>query len=285
MFMSFVAMLAYSWRQLWTANRKELLTWMIVPGFFAGMLISSLYTYEFISLSLLTVVRNLAPLVVLPIESMVMPAGKGPKITLSVVASILTMLFGAVVYAGGLTGISWVGIMFAVLNMALAVSDRMIQRRLLSTDCSSLSLETCTVMTNFFGMFPTVGIAYFTNELSTVTAPKAGVVSAWADPRVLVLLLISGAIGLGICYFGFACQREISATSFMVLQNTSKVAVVAMGVVFFQDPIKSPFMVLGLLMSIGGSFMYGKAQMDIAEESKMEKAKLLEKEEAKEQSA
>merc|ERR1719378_1110208 len=94
------------------------------------------------------------------------------------------------------------------------------------------------------------------------------------DPKILVLLGLSGAIGLGIGYYGFACQKAISATSFLVLQNISKVAVVGMGIVFFHDPIKSPSAMAGLLLSLGGSYLYGKSQMDLAEELAAEKKRL-----------
>lgn len=268
-------MLVTSWRQLAQANRKELLIWLVVPGFFAMMLITSFYTYHYITLSLLTVVRNLAPLVVFPIESIVMPAGKAPKVSKMGVFSMMIMLAGALLYGFNLEDISWTGISFAFMNMVLACSDRMLQRRLLSHDCSSLPLQVCTIMNNAIGMLPTFALAFFTAEIDGMMGPQAETVNTWTDPRILVLLLISGGIGLGICYFGFACQRVISATSFMVLQNTSKIAVVTMGICVFHDPIRSPYMLLGLLLSCGGTFLYGKASMDLQDAEKLEKMHLV----------
>merc|ERR1719453_1754780 len=95
MVVAVVAMAATSFKEVLAVDSKALLCWMIVPGFFSAMLISSFYTYQFISLSMLTVVRNLTPMVVLPIETMVMPADKRPALNLGVVASILIMLAGA----------------------------------------------------------------------------------------------------------------------------------------------------------------------------------------------
>merc|ERR1719215_1848904 len=98
-----------------------------------------------------------------------------------------------------------------------------------------------------------------THQLTDMTVPAHR--ANWTEPRVMVLLLLSGLVGIGICYLGFQCQRAISATSFFVLQNVSKIAVVSAGVVFFGDPIKSAASVFGLLLSLGGSFMYGAANM------------------------
>merc|ERR1719215_2231473 len=101
-----------------------------------------------------------------------------------------------------------------------------------------------------------------THQLTDMTVPAHR--ANWTEPRVQVLLLLSGIVGVAICNLGFVCQRAISATSFFVLQNVSKVAVVASGVVFFGDPISSVWAAAGLLLSMGGSFVYGGLQMTAA---------------------
>merc|ERR1719482_2010970 len=83
-----------------------------------------------------------------------------------------------------------------------------------------------------------------------------------------VLLLLSGLIGTGICYFALAAQREIAATSFMVLQNVVRMAVVVVGVIVFHDPIRWPYQVLGLILSFAGALWYGKSSLGIAEDHK-----------------
>lgn len=247
-----------SGHQLFSAPRSQLFTWMVVPVFFAAMLGSSFYTYEYISLSLLTIVRNLTPLVVLPIERAVMPPEKQPKLTATVVLAIVIMLIGAMVYGHGVEDISVIGVSFAVANMLLAVSDRVIQRRLLTNECKDLLPSVCTLMNNTFGMFPTLLLATATHEMDAARKPEN--LAHWHDLRVLMLLCLSGFVGIGICYLGFECQRAISATSFFVLQNMSKVAVVSVGIAVFADPL-STWTLAGLALSIGGSFLYGKAQM------------------------
>jgi len=252
---------AISWRDIAVANRSQMFTWMIVPVFFAAMLISSFYTYQYISLSLLTIIRNLTPLVVLPIETLTMPEDKQPLVNKEVVASILVMLCGAIIYSGNLTNFSWVGVFFAVLNMFIACTDRLIQRQLLTNHCKGLTSATCSILNNGFAMIPTIGMAMMTHEVATATTPEN--IAHWSDPQTIVLIVLSGFIGMGICYFGFECQREISATSFMVMQNVSKIAVVAVGVSVFGDPLSSVWAYLGLVMSISGSLAYGKAQMEM----------------------
>merc|ERR1719491_2579209 len=105
-------------------------------------------------------------------------------------------------------------------------------------------------------------LAAVTGQLSEAAAPEGR--ARWGEPQVLVLLLVSGFVGTGISILGLECQRAISATSFSVMQNTSKIAVVSAGIVFFLDPIGSPASVLGLSLSLGGSFLYAFAQQNIA---------------------
>merc|ERR1719343_1895181 len=260
-----------SWNELKGAPRQQLLQWMIVPVFFSGMLISAFYAYAEISLTLLTLVRNLTPLLMLPLESVLMAPDKRPAITGPVVLGILTMLVGALVYSGGnMASISLVGVAFALLNMVLAVTDRLIQRRLLTTECKELSSTLCTLLNNFFGMIPTLLLAWATGQFAEAARPESR--ARWAEAQALVLLLLSGLVGTGISILGLECQRAISATSFSVMQNTSKVAVVSAGIVFFFDPIGSPVSMAGLSLSLGGSFLYAWAQQQATKAKELAKA-------------
>merc|ERR1719343_973730 len=86
----------------------------------------------------------------------------------------------------------------------------------------------------------------------------------WKESHVITLLVLSGLVGTGISILGLECQRAVSATSFSVMQNVSKVAVVSAGIVFFLDPIGPPLSMVGLGLSLGGSFLYAWAQQDAA---------------------
>merc|ERR1740121_1581586 len=191
MILTVVVVGAQSAGDLARSPRTQLLKWLVVPVLFAGMLISAFYAYAKISLTLLTLVRNLTPLLMLPLESVLMAPEKRPTVTGPVVLGILTMLVGALVYSGGnMASISMVGVAFAVLNMVLAVTDRLIQRRLLTTECKELSSTLCTLLNNFFGMMPTLLLAWATDQFAEAAAPESR--ARWAEAQVVVLLLLSG---------------------------------------------------------------------------------------------
>merc|ERR1719386_169578 len=137
-----------------------------------------------------------------------------------------------------------------------------------------MTSDICALMSNTLGMIPTMALAMGTHEIAAATS---GGNLHWSDPQVLVLLFLSGFIGLGINYLGFETQRAISATSFFVLQNVTKLVVVGMGVFMFGDPLTA-ITAVGIMLSVSGSAMYGYAQMRLNEEQARERQALLKKE-------
>jgi solute carrier family 35 protein len=247
-------------------DKAQVLKWSFVPILFFGMLVSSFFTFEYLTLSMLMVVRNLGPLVTLPIELAVMPSDKQPVVDAKMILALMVMLAGAISYGGGIT-LSWMGLGFAILNMILAIADRVAQRSLLTTGCKDLTTETCVLLNNLLGCIPTAVMGYHIGEVALFDS------KLWFHSSTTVLLLLSGIIGSGICYFAIAVQREITATSFMVLQNTARMGVVVAGIVIFSDPVDSIGKLVGLILSFAGAIWYGRSQMEATAAAKL-KAKL-----------
>lgn len=240
---------------------EQIFKWCVIPFIFFAMLLSSFYTYKYLTLSVLMIIRNMGPIITLPIEAVVMSSEKRPYVTMQMVLALVVIFAATCVYCD-LIKVSYHGLGLAFLNMVLAVADRVAQRRLLTTECQGLPTETCMLLNNVVGIVPTMGLAIWWGEFGKLDTRK------WFLSVSTILLVLSGIIGTGICYFAIAVQREISATSFMVLQNVVRVAVVAVGVLIFLDPLGWPYQVIGLLMSFGGALWYGKAQIDGATELK-----------------
>jgi len=250
------ATLALQWKEVLGADRKKLLRWCIVPVFYAGMLNSSLFAYKYISLSLMIVFRNLAPLVTMTVESFVMDAQHAPKVTLPVVLAIMLMVIGALLCSIGQSDASWIGLAVVLLNTLLAVVDRLIQRRLLVSECKDLPLSACMTLNNSVGMLPTFAIAMAMHEVQSIPAHQA----AWTDPATLFLIGLSALMGTGIGYYGLMCQKAMTATSFQVLQNLTKIVLVFVGISVFGDNLSSPISQGGMALSIVGSAAYGYAR-------------------------
>jgi len=250
------ATLASKWKEVFGADRKQMLRWCIVPVFYAGMLNSSLFAFDYVSLSLMIVFRNLAPLGTMLVESFVMDAQHAPKVTLPAVLAIMMMVMGALLSTIGQSDASWIGLAVVLLNTLLAITDRLIQRRLLVSECTDLPLSTCMVLNNSLGMIPTFAIAMATNEVQTIPAHH----TAWTDPATLSLISLSGLMGLGIGFYGLMCQKAMTATSFQVLQNLTKVVLVFAGIYVFGDDMSTHTLQGGMALSIMGSAAYGLAR-------------------------
>jgi drug/metabolite transporter (DMT)-like permease len=260
MLMTVVGTLLLARKQL-TFNAPQMLTWSFVPLLFFGMLVSSFFSFQYLTLSMMMVIRNLSPIVTLPVEMAVMPADKQPIVSRWMLLALMVMLAGAFAYGGAIT-FSWVGVGFAILNMVLAIADRVAQRKLLTSSCQDLTTETCVLLNNLLGCIPTALVGYHMGEVAKFDS------TLWFRSSATLLLILSGVIGSGICYFAIAVQREISATSFMVLQNSARMCVVVAGILIFGDPVDSYGKVVGLLCSFVGALWYGRTQLDAAAEAK-----------------
>lgn len=238
-----------------TGDPAQMFKWCVVPCIFCAMMVSSFCTFEYLTLSMMMIIRNLGPVITLPIEMGVMPSDKRPCLTAQMLLSMIVIAVGTSIYVGRID-VSLRGIGLALVNMVLAVADRIAQRRLLTTECQDLSIETCMVLNNVLGLIPCFVLAFHWGEFDIADTNK------WFFSFSTFLLILSGIIGTGICYFAIAVQREITASSFMLLQNVVRVAVATAGVIIFLDPIGWPFQVVGMVLSFIGALWYGKAQID-----------------------
>jgi drug/metabolite transporter (DMT)-like permease len=256
MMIALVCFMAVYHREVLEADKKQMMKWCVVPVIYAAMLNSSLLGYQYLTLTLVTLLRNCAPCLTMVIEQFTMPPEHRPKFTLPVVASLATIVLGAVMFGYTQESFPMIGLIIIIVNTLVAILDRVVQRRLLVQECKNLPLQACMVINNSLGMIPTLALAFAHNEFSIVRAHEAN----WTDPGIVLLLVMSGFMGLGIGIFGLMCQKAMSATSFQVLQNFSKVGVVGVGVALYGDKIDSPARICGLLLSLGGSAAYGYAK-------------------------
>merc|ERR1719263_1553788 len=177
------------------------------------------------------------------------------------------MVLGAVLFSSTESVFSWIGLGLVILNTLLAILDRVLQRRLLVQECKDLPLSACMVINNSRGVLPTILIAGLSKEFQGFQDSATN----WKDPGVITLVIMSGFMGLFIGLSGLMCQKAMSATSFQVLQNMSKVVVVVIGVQIFGDKIDTPGKAFGMFLSLSGSLAYGYARaLESAEAKKSE---------------
>jgi drug/metabolite transporter (DMT)-like permease len=201
----------------------------------------------------MTVFRNLAPLVTMAVETVIMEPEHRPSMSTPILCSIGVMVIGALLFSWKDEAFSWIGVGLVLLNTFIAICDRVLQRRLLVQECKDLQSSTCMVINNSLGLVPTFILLLATHEVEGFQQHSL----VWHDPGLIALVIMSAFMGLFIGVAGILCQRAMTATSFQVLQNASKVAAVFVAVHVFGDDMGSYSHKVGMFLSIGGSLAYG----------------------------
>merc|ERR1719262_1289865 len=118
-----------------TVNRRQMLRWCIVPLVYAVMLNTTFLTMRHLTLSLVTVFRNLTPFATILIETVVMPHEHQPVITGTTFLALLMMLAGCLMYSQGNLAVTHIGLAVVTVNMVFVVIERILERRLLVSEC------------------------------------------------------------------------------------------------------------------------------------------------------
>ncbi|CAL1159759.1 unnamed protein product [Cladocopium goreaui] len=124
-------MLLFAFPYIHIGSLKDLLRWCTVVPFYCGMLLTSILALKHAPMSLVIVMRNASPLVALMMERFY---PEPIRISRAMVAAIVMMVLGALMYVSRLSGNHWQGVGWVFLNSAIAVADRLLQRLLLSKD-------------------------------------------------------------------------------------------------------------------------------------------------------
>jgi len=172
-------------------------------------------------------------------------------------ASIFGMFLGTSMYVTKMDDKNWNGIMWVFLNIILAVGDRLLQRLMLAKDQYpvDISIPGLTLLNNFLGMLPICVAVWWTDELHKIPATMASLSGLGA-----VWVVASCIVGVGISYCGIWAQSLISATSFMVLVNVNKFAIVLLEVFVIRTRKPHPLQVAGAIVAILSGVAYGRAR-------------------------
>ena len=276
---------------------QDVLRWCRgIPWLFAGMLGSSMLALNFASMAALVVVRNMGPLLALPIER-----AYQEKIAVSVrsVAAMVVILAGVVLYMYNDVTLdpanAALGLLYMFINLVLAIIHGLLTRRLLAVAPVDISSNGIVVLNNFCSLLPMAfGGVVNSNEWARLpeAAKKLGA-GEWA------LIVASCTVGLGISWAGINVQRYtsatrlgkgasytratprslprlplyryISATTMLVLTNLNKFIVIGFGIVFLGES-DSWQAILGCITALGGGVWYAQERAALNRKKKEEEA-------------
>jgi len=231
---------------------QDLAIWMVVPFTYASILATGNWSLKELTMSTVMVFRNVLPLMTFFAERWLMP--QPAQISFATVLSMLMTLIGTVLYGCSNISVTAKGVFIVLLNEAIMVVDKLTQRRLLQSTDFKVSLPLLMGLNNTVGILPLVLLAIFSGEIWTWPSAIQEVHEA---SGFTVLVLLSGVMGCSLGYLSLRVGGLVSATSFLILQNLSKVLGIMAGVLLLGDPI-SGISAVGCAISIAGaaSFSY-----------------------------
>ena len=220
---------------------------LTVPLLFSAMLVSSMYAMRYNSLGTVAVFRNVAPLITLPIERLFrVPV----LVSRDTVLSLLTVIVGVALYYGTTLELSLLGFLLILLNMTLAVLERLLQRHLLSNDPVDMSKSAMMLLNNAVGILPNMLLLLPVGEIWQWHDVLGGV-----SRRGWAFIFLSCNNGVAISWAGLKAQQLVTATTFMVLTNVNKFVVILFGVLILGEAC-SPMATAGVMLAIGGALWY-----------------------------
>ena len=252
------------WWTLHIGSCDDFVRWArLIPLLYAFMLTSSLLALDAYSMGAMTVVRNLAPIVTMPIEKAFQEDVPADFWTFVILFYILG---GAFLYIKDDIHFSGFGLAMMIVNMLVASLERLMQRRLIAVKPVDISKMGMLGINNAVGMIYVSGFLlppFFPEwkEWPTVTVDKT-----YAD---WLLLFLSCVAGVAIGWSAINAQFYVSATTMLVITNLNKVLVIAYGILVLGET-STPQAIAGCTIALTGGLLYGQDRKRLAAKAKAE---------------
>eukprot|EP00931_Biecheleriopsis_adriatica_P073725 TRINITY_DN47958_c0_g1_i1.p1 TRINITY_DN47958_c0_g1~~TRINITY_DN47958_c0_g1_i1.p1 ORF type:complete len:359 (+),score=81.45 TRINITY_DN47958_c0_g1_i1:28-1077(+) len=264
MFVSVVALLIFTGRSIRIGSARDVLRWSLIVPFFCGMLLTSMFALKDAPMTLVVVFRCLSPLFSLVIEQFY-PSPL--RINKETVFCIGLMIAGSLTYSSQLQADSWRGISWVMLNMLLAICDRLLQRLMLAKDQHpvDISLTGCVLLNSLLGLVPMTAAVFLTGESSQAPSALKALLSHAGTGSFTVVA--SCIVSVGISYTGVWAQTLISATSFLVLVNANKFVIILAEAFLMQQRVLNTVQLFGAVTTVLGGVLYGKVRQAMEAEA------------------
>lgn len=235
---------------------RDLMRWALsIPILFTFMLASSMLALDLASMGAIVVFRNIAPLITLAIERALQE-----KIELDVatILAMATIVGGVLLYALNDINFSLLGLACVTFNMIASVVERVLQRKMIAVDPIDVSKTGMMLLNNSVALLP------MTVLLAAFGEPQKWYLVREMTPHQWALLVASCVNAGAISWAGINAQGYVTATTFMVLTNVNKFAVIAFGI-FVLGESRSWQAVVGCCTALGGGLLYARARSQLSE--------------------
>lgn len=209
---------------------KIAMEWLPIAFLFAFMLYTSLKSFVLVGVATILIFRNAGAIVTTVVEYLV----RGEKVNVEIVVAELTIVLGAFMYAHGGSAVSSEGFTWVALNIVGQVTYGVLLKSRMDRKphMALMSKYTMSMYNNLLALPFVAGVVYVEQEYITLPIRLVMVSNeGW------MWIAATCALGFFISTSGFGLQKEVSATTFMVINNCAKFLNIALSWMYLGDKI------------------------------------------------
>jgi nucleoside-diphosphate-sugar epimerase len=221
------------------------LTWIPCALLFTLNIFSSLQSLHFLSVPTFTLLRNTQPLLSIVVDFFV----RGEKTGLSSMMFLFMVFLGALVYCYHDLGFDLHGYLWGLVHV-LSMSFYAVIVRSVSVK-SQWSAREMSMCNNLMSLPFLILLAVVERGASLLSWESPCSFLSWCT----VILLSSCVGGFWVSVAGLNAQQVMSPTSWLTLNNLSKIPAILLSFLFFGGELSIPSL-MGMALSLGAGYLY-----------------------------
>ena len=227
------------------AGAKE---WAPIAALFTAMMVTSMLAFAYASVSAILIFRNIGAIVTSVVEYKV----RGLVITKEVLASEIIIVLGAMLYGWKSASFKPIGFVLIVMNVIVQVGYGVLLKHKMdkSPRIKEMNKFTMSTYNNIMAVPALIVLVVMFGEGGSLPL-EDGLTGAQIG-----LIAVTCILGFMISTSGFGLQKLVSATAFLIINNTTKFLNIALGMMFLQDRLVGWTDWTGCVLAFSGGFLY-----------------------------
>jgi hypothetical protein len=238
---------------VWQLKMENVIAWFPISLLFALMLYTSLRSLLYATVSTVLILRNVGAILTTIVEYYV----RGMSVTRNILFAEILIVVGAFMYGWNTANFSPQGFFWVLLNVAAQVCYGVLLKHRMDTHpcIKDMSKYTMSLYNNSLGLplFLVVWLLQGEAELLPVHLEKVNFLG-------VCIISTTCVIGFMISVSGFALQKLVSATSFLVINNLTKFLNILLGMMLLRDRLVGILDSSGCVLALGAGAWYSYEQ-------------------------
>ncbi|XP_058198875.1 GDP-mannose transporter GONST2-like [Rhododendron vialii] len=237
-------------------NWKLVRVWIPVNVIFVGMLVSGMYSLNYINIAMVTILKNMTNIITAVGEYFIFRKHQNRKVWIA----MFLMIISAV--SGGITDLSFdaVGYAWQIINCILTAGYSLTLRRVMdtakhSTKSGSLNEISMVLLNNMLSLpFAIILILMFNEWEYVINSDVISLHMFW------VVATLSGVLGLAISFTSMWFLKETGPTTYSLVGSLNKIPISIAGLVLFNVRVSLENL-FSILFGLFAGVFFARAKM------------------------